>query len=69
MTECFFQELCEHVQDELVETALSKVSEEKRQPIESAALEDLDYYLNTHNLKQTVPQWFRTVMAYRFSES
>jgi hypothetical protein len=61
----FFQELCPHVQDELIKLALENAGHYQHAlPPRQDLLEDIDHYLNCHNYEQSIPEWFQTVQMY-----
>ena len=65
MARYYFQELCPHVQEELINQALENAGHDHRIPPASQELmEDIDDYINRSNHLQTIPEWFQTVQGY-----
>jgi hypothetical protein len=61
----YFQELCPHLQAELVTQALEIAGHyQYNLPASQQLLEDIDDFINRHNFLQTIPEWFETVESY-----
>jgi hypothetical protein len=65
MNRYYFEELCDHLQAELGDLATRQVPERSQR---EEALEDIDDFLNVNNHKQTIPEWLRLVLSYRYVE-
>jgi len=59
MNQYFFQELCTQVQDEIIQLARLKFPRQRWDSPE--VMESIDDYINCHNFRQTVPDWFQAI--------
>ena len=66
MVKYYFQELCQHVRDDLIKQALETAGHYQHNLSASQELlEDIDDYINRHNHLQTIADWFETVQGYQ----
>jgi hypothetical protein len=62
----YFQDLCEHLRNELVREALDKTAHDQHHLEGSQEqLEDIDDFINRHNSAKTIIEWFKTIEAYK----